>query len=187
MSTPSTPTPAQLIQRLEAQVKKLQKELAIVQAPVPEDAYMDAKIGKSQARFERVENEHAPDHGIGRYLLEIHIRAKKEDIYMPVSVASGKKSTGFVYMIEGIAEGNIVKTDISVRGEKLTRITSGTLKYAKIPKGTKAEFRIQIEMRGKVGKTYSIVIDRIHYKLSPSDARYKRVEKALRSRTLEFR
>ena len=183
----TTPTPKQLIKKLEAQVKKLQKELALVNTPIPEDQYIDVKIQKSQGRFVRVKKEKENDHGIGHYFLLIQVHAKSTDVYMPVSIASGKKSTGFVYMIEGTAEGNIVKTDISVRGEGLTQITSGTLKYAKIPKGKKAEFRIQIEMRGKIGKSYTIVIDRIHYKLAPSDARYKRADKTLRSRTVEFK
>lgn len=183
----TTPTPQQLIKKLQAQVQKLEKELAALQGPVPEDEYIEVKLLKSQARFERIEKKDAPDHGIGHYLLEVQVRAKKADVYMPVSIASGKKSTGFVYMIEGTAEGNIVKTDISVRGDGLTQITSGTLKYAKIAHGKKAEFRMQIEMRGKVGKAYAIVIDRVHYKLSPSDARYKRNEKTLRSRTLQFK
>jgi hypothetical protein len=171
------------VKELTSQVKKLKAEHAKVKEI--EDSLV-VKIQKSQARFERVKNPNGYDHGIGRYLLVLAIKANKTDVYIPISIASGKKTTGFMYQIEGTGKGSLVGTDISCRGEGTSQITLGTIVYAKIPTGKKAEFRIQFEIKGKIGKTYKAVINRINYKLEPSDARYKQYAKAVSTDTLQF-
>lgn len=145
------------------------------------------RVGKSQGRFKRVRNPDAPDFGIGEFFLLVDVTALEKTIYLPISLASGKKTTGFVYQIEGTATGTLVTTDISCKGEGVTQVTLGTILYAKIPKGATATFRILVEIKGKVGKEYKIVLNRIHYKYNTSDARYERYLKEISSKALKFR
>ncbi len=151
------------------------------------DEFLQFKLQKSQARFERIRRPNEPDLGHGEFFLLLDITAREKTLYLPISIASGKKSTGFIYQIEGTAEGTISTTDISCRGEGVAKVTLGTLLYAKIPAGKTASFRILIEMRGGVGKEYKIVINRINYKFSPSDARYIRFDTEISSKTVKFR
>ena len=150
-------------------------------------ASIEIRVQKRQARFKRIRNPQGSDAGVGEFFFLIEITAISQVVYIPLSVASGKKPTGFVYQIEGTGEGTIATTDISCSGDKVTQVLLGTIAYCKIPAGKTATFRLLIEMRGEVGKEYSIVINRIHYKLDPSDARYKRFEEAIRGSTLKFR
>jgi hypothetical protein len=174
----------QLVKNLKGQVKKLQVEHAKVKEI---ENSLGIKIQKSQSRFERIKNPEGADQGVGQFLLVIDITAKKQDLFIPISIASGKKVTGFMYQIEGTSKGSISTTDISCRGEGITQVTVGTVLYCKIPLGKTAAFRIQFEIKGKIGKTYKIIINRVNYKLSLSDARYKQYLKEIPSRTLEFK
>lgn len=128
-----------------------------------------------------------PDPVIGTFWFTLEVTTLAHDIYLPVSIASGKKPTGFVYQIEGTAEGSIVKTDISCRGDGITQVTLGTLVYCKIPAGSTALFRIRIEVRGKVGKEYQIAIRQINYKRDPGDTRYQKVAQSIRSKQVRFK
>lgn len=150
------------------------------------DEFLKVKVQKSQARFKRIKTPGEDDIGHGEYFLLLDITALKEDVYIPISIASGKKATGFIYQIEGTAEGKIFTTDLTCRGEGITKITLGTLLYAKIPVGMTASFRMQIEIRGGISKEYKIVINRINYKLNPSDARYKRLDVAIGTKEIKF-
>lgn len=175
------------VKTLKDQVKKLQTELENVNKMKGVDEFINVKVKKTQAHFERIRNPEGPDHGIGEYFSSIDITAKKADVYIPISIASGKKATGFIYQIEGTGEGSIVKTDISCTGEGISQITLGTIVYSKIPSGKTGTFRIHNEIKGKIGKTYKIVINRINYKFTPNDSRYKQYLKEINSRTLEFK
>jgi hypothetical protein len=145
------------------------------------------KRTKSKADFVRTRNPNGPDQGTGTFLLELAITPAAATIYLPISIASGKKATGFVYQIEGTAAGTIDTTEITCHGDGVTKITLGTLLYAKIPVGTTATFRFLITIGGKIGKEYTVVINRINYKLHPTDARYTRFDTELRTKTLKFR
>ncbi len=147
---------------------------------------MRISIQKSQARFKRIRNPHGPDEGVGEFFMLVHITATSREIYIPTSIASGKKPTGFVYQIEGTAKGSISTTHISCGGEGITQVTLGTIVYTKIPQGMTAEFRILIEMRGQMEKEYKIGINRIQYKYTPSDARYQKYVTDLSSKNLRF-
>lgn len=149
-------------------------------------APFEVKIEKNQARFKRVRIPNAADEALGEFFLLLHITALEAAVHIPLSIASGKRPSGFVYHIEGTSEGSISTTNISCSGEGVTQITLGTLVYAKIPKDTTAIFRILIEMKGRMGKTYGIVINRIHYKHNPSDARYLKYLEEIPSKTLRF-
>jgi hypothetical protein len=149
----------------------------------PSDAF-SITVQKKQKRFRKMRDSQKTKEGIGEFFFLIDITATDRDVYIPLSIASGKKPTGFIYQIEGTAEGTISTTNISCKGVGVMQVTLGTLLYCKIPKGKTATFRILIEMRGKIRKEYRIVIGRIQYKYDPSDARYQKVLPILRSDSL---
>ncbi|KND47115.1 MAG: hypothetical protein AB199_01645 [Parcubacteria bacterium C7867-004] len=136
--------------------------------------------------FRRTYVPDGPDPVIGKFSFILDITAPTEDIYIPVSIASGKKPTGFVYQIEGTVPGLISTTAISCEGDGIAQITLGTIVYAKIPKGLTSTFRIRVEMRGKVGKSYTVAIRQINYKRNPSDTRYQKSLQEIRAKMLKF-
>ena len=155
--------------------------------PAPDtakDLVVDLK--ESKRNFRRIDRPEGPDQVLGSFSFIVDITAATGDVYIPLSIASGKKPTGFVYQIEGTAEGEIVTTDISCRGDGVTQITLGTLLYCKIPSGMTATFRIRIEIRGKVGKSYRVVIHQLHYKHDPSEARYQKSSQEISTKMLKF-
>lgn len=143
-------------------------------------------LKKKQERFRRLRGPEESGVGIGEFFFLIEASAPLQDVYLPISIASGKKPAGFVYQIEGTTEGALSTTDISCSGEGTTQITLGTLLYCKIPKGKTATFRILVEIRGRVGKEYKVVISKVHYKHSTSDARYQKLEEEIRSDALKL-
>ncbi|MBC7836629.1 hypothetical protein H7X87_02515 [Acetobacteraceae bacterium] len=146
------------------------------------------KVAKSQAYFEeKIRTSGGRTIGHGEFILDLDIIALQEAIYIPLSFASGKKATGFVYQIEGTVEGIISTAKISCRGEGITQVVLGTLLYVKIPTGKTASFHIIVDIKGGLGKEYKIVINRINYKLNPSEARYKKFDAAISTKTLQFR
>lgn len=176
----------QRLEELKAQLKKLYGELAKAEKSAVADEVITVRLNESKAHFQRVRNSDGPDIGIGDFFILLDITAVRETVYIPSSVASGKKPTGFVYQIEGTAEGTISTTKISCKGEGVTQIKLGTLLYSKVPKGVTATFRIEIEIRGRLGKEYKIIISRIHYKRDPSDARYQKYVPEIKSKVLKF-
>jgi hypothetical protein len=90
-----------------------------------------------------------------------------------------------VYQIEGTSEASLSTTDISCSGKGVTQITLGTILYCKIPAGKTATFRLLIQVRGKTGGEYRIVINRINYKFAPTDARYEKYTDELSTKTLK--
>jgi hypothetical protein len=185
MSTPLSTE--QLIKKLQQQVKNLQTQLEEINKVPDVDEHIQVKIQKTQAHFQRIKNPDGPDTGIGNFLLDIDITAKKEALYVPISVASGKKTTGFIYQIEGTGESSIVKAGISVKGQGTSQIKLGTISYCAIPAGKTATFRIQNEIKGQIGRSYKIVISQVSYKSKPSDARYQKLVKEISSKNLQFK
>ncbi len=181
-----TPQGRQFLKELATQLKRLQEELALANKAEGKDDYINVKLGKDQARFERVKVEGEKDKAFGKFLILIEVTAKKSAVFLPLSIASGKKATGFMYQIEGTAEGVITTADVTVRGKGISQVTLGTLLYAKIPTGITATFRIQTTIRGKAGKTYKIIINRINYKLALTDARYQQYLKPIVSDSVKL-
>ena len=175
-----------LLKSLNAEVKVLQTKLVQAKKVEGKDDYIDVKVKKNQARFQRVKQKGVEDKALGKFYIEIDITAKKEPVFVPLSVASGKKTAGFMYQIEGTAEGSIVTTDTKVRGEGVSQVTVGTLLYAKIPAGKTASFQIQATIKGNFGKTYKIVFTRLNYKLQITDARYQQYLKEIPSKSVKF-
>lgn len=174
------------IQALTSQVAKLQAELDAIHKAAGVDANIDVVRRKNQARFERIKTKGAADKGVGHYFISIDITAKKQSVYIPLSIASGKKPTGFSYHIEGTAAGAIMRADVTCRGEGVTQITLGTIVYVKIPAGKTGTFRILVDIRGKIGNEYKLLIYRINYKLALTDARYLQYLKEINSESATF-
>lgn len=175
-----------LLKELNVKIKSLQAQLVTANAFEGKDAYIDVKVKKNQGRFRRIKKKDQEDKAVGIFFLEINITAKQQEVFVPVSVSSGKKTSGFMYQIEGTAPGSIVTTDIKVRGEGVSLVTLGTLLYTKIPTGKTATFKIQATIGGKFNKKYKIVFTRLNYKLHMTDARYRQYLKEIHSDTVLF-
>jgi len=174
----------QALKELEARLDKLKAELSGKGADQTHN--IEVEVEKSQARFKHIRKPDDEDIAQGEFFLLLNITAIGVPVYIPISIASGKKPVGFIYHIEGTGEGMIDTTDITCRGEGVTKITLGTLLYAKIPAGKTANFRISVHIIGGFSKEYKIVINRINYKLDPQDARYKRYEEPINSESVKF-
>jgi len=175
-----------LLKDLNNQLKKLQTALVEANKLEGKDTYIDVKVKKNQARFERVKEKGKEDKAQGKFYIEIDITAKKDNVFVPISMASGKKTAGFMYQIEGTAEGAIVGANIKIRGEGVSQVTLGTLLYAKIGAGKTASFLIHATTKGRLGKTYKIVFTRLNYKLNLTDARYFQYLKEIHSDSVKF-
>lgn len=173
-----------LITGLSAELKVLQEKLVQAHKLEGKDAYIEVKLKKKQARAERIRLDDTKDKVVGKFYIELEITAKQEDVFIPLSIASGKKVAGFMYQIEGTAPGTIATTDIKVRGEGVTQVTVGTLLYAKIPAGKTASIQIHATIRGLFGNAYKIVFTRLNYKLSLNDARYQQYLKEIHSESI---
>ena len=175
-----------LLKNLEEQVLKLQKQLTDMGAPSPSDAPLSIRIKETQENFKRIRDPQGPDTGIGTFLLFLEITPRNESVYIPLSVASGKKPTGFIYQIEGTKKGEIVTAGVTVKGTGVEEVTLGTITYARVPAGTGALFRVTIEIKGFMQNSYRVQITNINYKLNPSDARYKKLETSIASKNLKM-
>ncbi len=172
------------IKELSAELKILQEQLVEAHKLEGKDAYIDVRVQKNQARGKRITLEDEKDKVLGNFYIEIDVTAKQETVFIPLSIASGKKVAGFMYQIEGSAPGSIATADITVRGEELSQVTVGTLLYAKIPAGKTGSFQIHALMRGTYRNTYKIVFTRINYKLHLTDARYQQYLKEIHSKSI---
>ncbi len=152
------------------------------------DAQLFAKVTKSEAYFaKKTRAQDGRAAGQGQFNLVVDIIALQGAVYIPLSIASGKKPTGFIYHIEGSAQGALATAKITCKGEGVAQLTLGTLVYAKIPQGKTATFKMVVHIKGSPGKLYKVVINRINYKLDPSAARYKKLDTAIATKTLKFK
>lgn len=172
------------VKELSAKLKALQGKLTEVQKLEGKDAYVDVKVKKNQAHAERIKQNDAKDKVLGKFYLEVDVTAKSEPVFIPLSIASGKKVAGFMYQIEGTAQGSIASAEVRVRGLGVSQVTVGTLLYAKVPAGKTASFQIRASIRGTYGKKYKIVFTRLNYKLRLSDARYQQYLKEIHSESV---
>jgi hypothetical protein len=182
-------TPAdnkKLLKDLKAQLKVLQEKLVEVNKLEGKDAYIEVKIKKNQARFEKIKQKGVADRAVGKFYIEIDILSKEGAVFVPISIASGKKTAGFMYQIEGTAEGLLATAEIKVRGEGVTQVTVGTLHFAKIPFGKTASFEIRATIKGESGKSYKVVFTRLNYKLNLSDIRYQQYLKEIHGESVKI-
>lgn len=171
---------------LQSELKKLQTALVQANKVEGKDAYIDVRVEKKQARFQTIRQKDVEDKASGNFFIIINITAKQEPVFVPLSIASGKKTAGFMYQIEGTAAGSIMSTDLKVSGEGVSQVTVGTLLYAKIATGKTASFRIQISIRGSFGKTYKIVFTRLNYKLQLTEHLYRQYLKEIHTNSVKF-
>lgn len=158
-----------------------------METPPTGNEHIFFKVKESQTHFTKAKDEDGHTIGRGQFLLQVDVMALQGTVYIPMSIASGKKPTGFVYQIEGTAEGAISTAQVSCKGEGITQVTLGTLVYAKIPQGKTANFRLVVHIKGSVNKVFKVVINRINYKLDPSDARYKKFDADIGTKELKFK
>ncbi len=174
------------IKELDAKLHVLQDELIKANQKEGKNPHIEVKIKKNQAHFQRIKQKGVEDKAVGKFYIEVAITSKQQEVFVPVSIASGKKTAGFMYQIEGTAPGAIVTADVTVRGDEVSQVTLGTLLFAKIPTGKTATFRIQSTIRGKFGKSYKIVFSRLNYKLYLPDLRYQQYLKEIHSESVVF-
>ena len=184
--TKISPANKKLIKEKGAQIKVLQEKLVLAQKLEGKDDYITVKVKKNQGRFKRIKQKGVADKAEGNFYIEISITAKQQDIYVPLSMASGKKVAGFMYQIEGTAAGTIVSAAVDVSGAKVSQVSVGTLRYAKVPAGTTAVFEIRSVIKGGFGKTYKLVFTRLNYRLTLTDARYQQYLKEIHSENVSF-
>ena len=175
-----------LLKELNGQIKTLQVELVQANKLEGKDPYIEVKVKKNQARFLRIKQKGVADRAIGKFYIEINITAEQTEVFVPLSIASGKKVAGFMYQIEGTAEGEIETANVRVRGGGVSQVTVGTLLYARIPAGKTGSFEIRAEIRGSFAKVYKIVFTRLNYKLNLTDARYQQYLKEIHSESVTF-
>lgn len=183
---PKSSSNKQVLNELNTQLSKLKGELQSAKKTAGIDEYLNVTIKANQARFERIHTPGSKDKGVGEFYIELEITAKQTDLYIPISIASGKKTTGFMYRIEGTGTGQIDSASASWRGDAVTEVTLGTLFYAKIPASKTGTFIIKSTIRGNIRKTYTIVISRINYKLNLNDGRYRQYTKEITSDRIIF-
>ena len=174
------------LKELQAELKTLQAGLVLTKKREGKDSYITVMVVKNQGRVQKFADAEVGERLVGKFFIEIAITAKQQEIFVPLSVASGKKTAGFMYFIEGTASGQIDRTAIKVRGDGVSQITLGTLLFAKIPPDTTATFEIQATIRGAQGKRYKLVFGRLNYKLHLADARYLQYLKEVHTEMVRF-
>lgn len=152
------------------------------------DGSIKVELESTGSRFNkpRVSDAANKDVGSGKFFLSLNVTALTSSVYVPISIASGKKTVGFIYQIEGTAAGEISSTEITCSGDEVTKLTVGTLLFAKIPVGKTAGFRMEIDINGQLKKEYRIIVNQVSYKLDPKDTRYKKLDVELGTKWLKF-
>ena len=175
-----------LLKELEAELKRLQAELVEAHKREGIDDYIAVKVQINQAHFERVRQRGVSDRAYGRFYLQVDISAKNETVFIPTSLASGRKVAGFMYQIEGTAEGSVQSSNIKVKGAGVSQVMLGTLRFAKVLPGKTARFEIQATIKGSFNEVYKLVFTRLNYKLNLADLRYRQYLKAISSKSVKF-
>lgn len=181
-----TPQDKKRVKELTAEIKALQEKLTLAKKREGIDEYISVVTGLNQAHADTIKQRGVADKHLGKFLIGLSITAAQLPVYIPLSVASGKKTAGFMYHIEGTAEGSIVAAEVRVRGKGISQIKVGTLLYAKVPVETTASFELRITIRGSEKKSYRIAITRINYKTNLTDTRYHQYLKEIPSRNVTF-
>ncbi len=83
------------IKALEGKVKMLRTEFREAERREGKDPYISVVVKKKQGRFERVRKKESADVALGHFFFMIDVVTKEKDIFVPLSIASGKKPAGF--------------------------------------------------------------------------------------------
>lgn len=156
------------------------------QKPISDGA-LSITVHKTDAHFSEAYDSNRKDRvGYGKFLTVLQVTAIKHTVYIPVSIGSGRVSTGFVYQIEGSDIGSGTAS-IRSEGEKLTLVTAGSIKYCKITPHSSVTFKVFVHVTGTMKKEYSVNIARVNYKFNPNDTRYKRFLTEISTKRIKFK
>jgi hypothetical protein len=181
-----TPAERTALSGMKSKLKSLQADLVEAKKREGIDEYLSVRLTGTKFRFTRTKVEDGPDKAVGEFRIILELTTKRAPISIPLSIASGKTVAGFMYQIEGTGESSIASASVSLRTRGLTQTSIGTLRYATLPAGQKSELELTVTVRGKVGRQYQIVLNRINYKLTPADPRYQQYLKPLASKSQRF-
>ena len=186
MTKSSLAAKKEVLKKIKKRAQTLLTERNAKQKTKGSAASVIVKIQKSQSRSKKIDSQTDNKVSSGVFLIKLDVTAIKEMVYVPLSISSSKKPTGFMYYIEGTGPSDIYRAGVTSRGDGITRITLGTITYIKIPAKKTASFRLMIETRGRIGKTYKIIVSRINYKSAPQDSRYIRLDKQISTKSVKF-
>lgn len=181
-----TTTQRQALNGMKTRLKGLQSELIEAKKREGIDDYLSARITGTKFHFTRTKVESGADKAVGEFRIVLELTTKRAPISIPLSIASGKTVAGFMYQIDGTGESSVASASVSIRTRGLIETSIGTLRYVTLPAGKKSELELAVVVRGKVGRQYQIVLNRINYKLTPADSRYQQYLKPLASKSLKF-
>lgn len=174
------------IKALQTQIKALEAQLAEAKLREGIDPYIEVVVKKNQARFERVKKRGVADRALGHFFIRIELLAEQTDVFVPLSIATGKRVAGMMYHIEGTDTASPERSELTVRGEGVAQVTLGTLVFAKVPSVSRATFEARVTIAGSLAKTYRLIFTRLNYKLALTDARYRQYRKEIRSEVVKF-
>jgi hypothetical protein len=170
--------------------KTIKKKVAAPKAKaLPSVPPMVARVVRTQSHFYKNKLPKLSEYegkGLGVFFLLFEITAGPQALHIPISIASGRKSAGFLYLVEGGSEGVSTAVIQAKGGKGVTTVTSGSVVYTKIPSGMTASFIVNAEIIGLLRENYKIVVSTISYKTSPNDFRYKKFQTALSTSDLPF-
>ncbi len=181
-----TPAERTALSGMKTQLKNLERDLLEAKKREGIDEYLSVRLAGTKFRFTRTSVEDGPDKAVGEFRIILELTTKRAPVSIPLSIASGKTVAGFMYQIEGTGESSIASASVSLRTRGLMQTSIGTLRYVTLPAGKKSELELTVTVRGKVGRQYQIVLNRINYKLNPADPRYQQYLKPLASKSLKF-
>lgn len=164
--------------------KKLTSSKTLPQVPP-----LSLRVVRTQAHFYETKLPRQSEYkgkGLGVYFLLFEVTSGIEALYIPISIATGRKSAGFLYVTEGDGKGATTVALTSEGGREVTTITSGSVVYTRIPAGKTAMFRINGEVIGTKEEVYRILITTVSYKVNPNDFRYKKFYTELSTEKLFF-
>lgn len=151
------------------------------------DTYITVVTQKTEAHFSAGYDRDRTDRlGVGSYFFNLTVTAHASTVYVPISIASGRKSTGFIYQVEGTGEGTGTGS-VDGRGDGVTTISFGSITYFKIPPERTVSFKILVQVTAPRKHSYKVVIGRVNYKLNTSDARYKRLITDIGTKAVKFK
>ncbi len=174
-----------------AKVTKRAGKVAVPKPKTPPKAPpMSVRIVRRQSHFYKNKLPKVAEYagkGLGTYFLLFEIVAGPDALYIPISIATGRKSAGFLYVIEGNGTGTPTALIQGKGGKEISTVTSGSIVYTKIPAGKTATFIMNAEIVGELDRSYKIILNTISYKTNPNDYRYKKFQSDLGTEMLMFR
>ncbi len=174
-----------------AKVTKRAGKVAVLKPKAPPKAPpMSVRVVRTQMHFYKDKLPRQAEYvgkGLGTYFLLFEITAGPDALFIPISIATGRKSAGFLYVVEGGGVGIPTALIQDKGGKEISIVTSGSIVYTKIPPGKTASFVLNAEIVGELERSYKLMVNTISYKTNPNDYRYKKFQSDLGTETLTFR